>query len=255
MNKESFGATLRALREREKLSVRNVIDELKRYNQVITDKTLYSYENDKRAASADMLIALCQIYKCNNILETFAGFEPDYSIPDDTEWKIIEKYRNLDSHGTEMVDMVLESEYKRVEKYGKVQEETATSFPIRIYSYLNHIACAGNGFYFDDIPTDTIEVHVMPDTPDADFVIGVNGDSMEPTYSDKENVFVKKTTELSIGDIGIFIVDNALYIKELGENGLLSHNSKYKTIVDNGDGNIRIIGKVTGKVVENRQKY
>lgn len=115
MEKKSFGETLRSLRERQKLSVKTVIEELKKYGQDITDKTLYSYENDKRAASADMLLALCQIYNCNNILETFAGIKPDYSIPDDFEWKMIEKYRSLDSHGKEMVDLVLKKEYERWE--------------------------------------------------------------------------------------------------------------------------------------------
>lgn len=245
----TFGERLKNARKAMPLTQKQLAEIISAKHNSVSD-----WENNKNKPDPDTIEILCGVLKITpNYLLGITTNEEDEITP--FERNMLKKYRNLDSHGTEMVDMVLDSEHKRVEKYGKVQEETATSYPIRIYSYLNHIACAGNGFYFDDIPTDTIEVHVMPDTPDADFVIGVNGDSMEPTYSDKENVFVKKTTELSIGDIGIFIVDNALYIKELGENGLLSHNSKYKTIVDNGDGNIRIIGKVTGKVVENRQKY
>lgn len=114
MENKSFGANLRKLRLRENLSVKEVIEKLSDYGHDITDKTLYSYENDKRAASADMFITLCRIYKCNNILETFAGMEPDYSIPDDTEWNIIEKYRILDEHGKEMVDFTLLKEWERV---------------------------------------------------------------------------------------------------------------------------------------------
>ena len=113
MKEKTLGSTLRFLREREKMSVKEVIVELQKYGQEITDKTLYSYENDKRAASADMLLALCQIYRCTNILETFADFKPDYSIPDDSEWRIIEKYRELDAHGKEMVDFALEKEWER----------------------------------------------------------------------------------------------------------------------------------------------
>lgn len=116
MTEKTFGETLRSLRERENLSVKAVIKELKKYNQDITDKTLYSYESDKRAASADMLLALCQIYNCSNILETFAGIAPDYSIPDDQEWKIIEKYRDLDSYGRDVVNIVLDKEYKRYQE-------------------------------------------------------------------------------------------------------------------------------------------
>ena len=36
----------------------------------------------------------------------------------------------------------------------------------------------------------------------ADYVIGVNGNSMEPEYSDGDIVYVKKTEHLNVGDIG-----------------------------------------------------
>ena len=133
MKKDTFGDTLRYLREREKLSVKSVIDELKKYNQNITDKTLYSYENNKRAASADMLLALCQIYNCNNILETFTDIVPDYSIPTDTEWNMIEQYRTLDPHGRDMVDTVLQKEVERMES---LEKEPAPDPTAHIYPYL-----------------------------------------------------------------------------------------------------------------------
>ncbi len=40
----------------------------------------------------------------------------------------------------------------------------------------------GQDFIFDDIPTTLIEAP----SADADFIIGVNGDSMEPDYHDGE---------------------------------------------------------------------
>ncbi len=51
---------------------------------------------------------------------------------------------------------------------------------------------------------------------------------------------------LNTGEIGIFMVNNECYIKEVGEDGLLSHNPKYKTIP--GAEDIHCIGKVLGKV-------
>ena len=80
------------------------------------------------------------------------------------------------------------------------------------------------------------------------YTIGVNGDSMEPTYSDGDIVYVKKETHLTTGDIGIFQKHNGIYIKEVGENVLLSHNPKYKPIKNDGD--IICLGKVLGKVEE-----
>ena len=105
------------------------------------------------------------------------------------------------------------------------------------------MAYAGEGFYFDDLSTDLIEA---PEYPGADFVIGVNGDSMEPTYSDGDNVYIKKTCELNYGEVGLFVMDNSAYIKEYTKEGLVSHNKSYPLIAARDD--IRIIGKVLGKV-------
>ncbi len=111
---------------------------------------------------------------------------------------------------------------------------------------MHKIACAGNGFYFDDIPTDTIEA---PYLPGADFIIGVNGDSMEPTYKDGDLVYVEKKQIIEIGEIGVFILNNECFIKEAGEDGLISHNKKYDLIP--GTEKIQCIGKVLGKVEMN----
>ena len=155
-----------------------------------------------------------------------------------SEFEHIKKYRDLDNHGKEIVDLVLEKERKRC--ISSINEKPAA---LRIYTYMQKIAAAGNGFYFDDIPTETIEAPYMPG---ADFIIGVSGDSMEPTYNDGDLVYVEKHQIIHSGEIGIFMVHNELYIKEVTDEGLKSHNPKYKIIP--GDESIQCIGKVLGKV-------
>ena len=113
----------------------------------------------------------------------------------------------------------------------------------RIYTYYQKIACAGTGFYFDDIPTDTIEAPYMEG---ADFIIGVSGDSMEPDYHNGENLYIKKTDHINYGDVGIFTINNECYLKEYGRDGLISRNPDHENIQGNED--IRLIGKVIGKV-------
>jgi len=260
---KTFGETLRSLREREKLSVKEVIGKLKQYGLDITDKTLYSYENDKRASSADMLLALCQIYNCNNILETFAGFEPDYSIPDDSEWKLIEKYRSLDSAGKNTVDTVIEQETERskevLELLKRIQElENASPSTIidiqahqedssRLIEYF-HNASAGTGVFI--LGNETVDQLAIPDTPEnrkVDYAIKVSGDSMEPDYYDGDIVLVSQNVELNHGDVGIFIVNNNAYIKEYGETELISRNPEVSNIVISEYDNIVCMGKVVGK--------
>lgn len=80
----------------------------------------------------------------------------------------------------------------------------------------------------------------------GDFIIGVNGDSMEPDYHDGDLLYVKKTECISHGDVGIFTIGNECFLKEYGENGLLSRNRDYDDIPGTED--VRLIGKVIGRV-------
>ena len=123
MKDKEMGSTLRELRERENLTIKDVISELDKHGISISDKALYSYESGKRAASADMFLALCEIYKCNNILEIFSNVKVDYSVPTDTEWVIIEKYRSLDPVGKELVDHTLKVESGRSETLRNLYEQ------------------------------------------------------------------------------------------------------------------------------------
>lgn len=132
----------------------------------------------------------------------------------------------------------LANKYFGFETFAKKNNEIT-----RIYTYYRKIACAGTGFYFDDIPTDTIEAPYMEG---ADFVIGVNGDSMEPDYHNGENLYIKKTNHINYKEVGIFTINNECYLKEYGRDGLISKNPNYKNIQGNED--IRLIGKVIGKV-------
>lgn len=109
--------------------------------------------------------------------------------------------------------------------------------------YYQQLVSAGNGEYlFDDIPADMMEVPLDDISKQADFIIGVTGDSMEPTFKDGDLVYVEKRQIVEIGDIGIFIVGNDCLIKEAGEEGLISHNKKYHIIPGTED--IICVGKV-----------
>ena len=182
-----------------------------------------------------------------------SGFKVDYS-----EMEHIKKYRLLDDFGKETIQYAIDRELQRTRliksQKDRIAELEATPIlvekendsVVRIYTYLHKIACAGNGFYFDDIPTDSIEA---PYREGADFIIGVNGDSMEPTFKDGDLVYVQKRQIVETGEIGVFFYNNECYIKEAGEDGLISHNVHYKMIP--GTERIQCIGKVLGKVENN----
>ena len=82
----------------------------------------------------------------------------------------------------------------------------------------------------------------------ADFVISVGGDSMEPTYHDGDKVFVEKCGAVDVGEVGIFVVNGDVYIKALGNQCLISHNEKYKPIRIGENDSVYCCGRVIGIV-------
>lgn len=171
-----------------------------------------------------------------------SGFKVEYE-----EMEHIKNYRSLDDTGKERIDYELKKECERVKEIEELRNKMDTEFSSEIvpYPYLGKIACAGTGFYFDDIP---IEIIKAPYSDGADFIIGVSGDSMEPDYHSGEKLYVKKVEYLGNGDVGIFTIGNECFLKELGEDGLISRNKDYDDIP--GDEKVRLIGKVIGKVAE-----
>ncbi|HGD2895858.1 TPA: helix-turn-helix transcriptional regulator [Streptococcus agalactiae] len=128
-----------------------------------------------------------------------------------------------------------------------VEDSKNTVVELFSYNYYDHAASAGTGQYLNDVQVETIE---LPVDYDADFVIPVYGDSMEPEYHSGDYVFVKLSVELSDGDIGVFEYYGDAYIKQLlihAEGAFLhSLNDKYSDIQIDRDSDFRIIGKVVG---------
>lgn len=229
----TLGERIRFAREQKGL----LQSDLAKLINVKSSGVISNWEKDLNKPDAEKIVRLC------SVLDISASYLLDYYGKPDIEFSSseinhIRKYRNLDDHGKELVDLVLEKEHDRC--IASINEKSAA---LRIYTYMQKIAAAGNGFYFDDIPTETIEAPYMEG---ADFIIGVSGDSMEPTYQDGDLVYVEKRQILHTGDIGIFMINNECFIKEVGENVLLSHNPKYDPIP--GSDSIHCIGKVLGKV-------
>ncbi|CQR24358.1 phage transcriptional repressor [Streptococcus varani] len=121
-------------------------------------------------------------------------------------------------------------------------------FPkLSTYNYYDQPASAGTGQYLNDLQVETIE---LPVDYDADFVIPIYGDSMEPEFHSGDYVFVKLSVNLSDGDIGVFEYYGDAYIKQLliNDEGAFLHslNSKYDDIQIDADSDFRIIGEIIG---------
>ena len=229
----TLGERIRFAREQKGL----LQSDLAKLINVKSSGVISNWEKDLNKPDAEKIVRLC------SVLDVSASYLLDYYGKPDIEFSSseinhVKKYRVLDDYGKELVDFILTKEHERC--IASITEKPAA---LRIYTYMQKIAAAANGFYFDDIPTETIEAPYMPG---ADFIIGVSGDSMEPTYSDGDLVYVEKRQIIHSGEIGIFMIHNECYIKEVTDEGLKSHNPKYELIP--GDESIQCIGKVLGKV-------
>ncbi|HEM3179480.1 XRE family transcriptional regulator [Streptococcus suis] len=113
------------------------------------------------------------------------------------------------------------------------------------YNYYDQPASAGTGQYLNDVKVETIE---LPIEVNADFVVPIYGDSMEPEYHSGDYVFVKLSVALSDGDIGVFAYNGEAYIKQLRitDQGAYLHslNPEYKDIPITADTDFRTIGEV-----------
>ncbi len=229
-----------------------------KYNVKMNKSDISQYVSGKVEPSQEKLVVLGMALKVTE--SWLMGFDVPMErkdMPENAislhEYDNIKKYRNLDEQGKLHVDTVLGWETERIKELSRQHKQDVktqkTTPPFRIIQYYQRLASAGKGEYlFDDIPTDTIKVKNTPVSRKADFVIGVNGNSMEPDYYDGEKVFVEKTTDLETGEVGIFVRGEECFIKELGKNGLISRNKKYPLITSSED--IKVVGKVTGKVEE-----
>lgn len=113
------------------------------------------------------------------------------------------------------------------------------------YDYYDHPASAGTGQYLNDVRVERIE---LPVDIDADFVIPIKGDSMEPDYHDGDLVFIQTSVDLNNGVIGVFNYDGDAYIKQLvidkEQAYLHSLNPAYKDMPITPETDFRIIGEV-----------
>ncbi|MDR0964502.1 MAG: helix-turn-helix domain-containing protein [Clostridium sp.] len=168
------------------------------------------------------------------------------------EREIVTKYRDMDVYGKDLVETVVEKEWKRVKEsttdvIGSSAEIIPIHYPTRLINYYYRMASAGTGqIVFDEPPSKRIEIPNTQKYKRVDYAIGVNGNSMEPAYSDGDILLIEMASEIDVGDTGIFCVSGESYVKELGDGELISLNKDYDNIKLTPDA--RCLGRVIGKL-------
>lgn len=218
-------------------------DELaKRLNT--TKQTISRYEKGDRKANQDMLFELCDIFGVS--IDDFFPSQNESTQTSATS-QIQSIYDQLEPPGQRKVITYAEKLRDEQEKRRKAKKNEVSEKVVQLYGYdyYDHAASAGTGQYLNDVRVERIE---LPVDVDADFVIPIKGDSMEPDYQDGDLVFIQTSVDLNDGVIGVFNYNGEAYIKQLvideDQAYLHSLNPEYKDMPITPDTDFRIIGEV-----------
>lgn len=240
---------IKEARERAGLSQKQLAEYLN-----IKPNTFSGYETGAHDPKSNILMEIAKL--CNTTVDYLLCLVDnpniDKGVRDQISFKerlLVEKYRQLDKYSQKAVDAVVAIE---LERCNCVKINTGVyNQPIKHYStpYYDLPVSAGTGEFLDSEHYTIVELTEEPPRG-ANFMVRVSGDSMEPTYHDGDKLFIKQQHDVEIGEIGIFMIDGDVYVKELAEDGLISHNEKYSKIQFHEYNNIRCYGKVLGVCTE-----
>lgn len=218
----------------------------------ISPNTYKNYEQGLREPNGDTIVALANLF---GVSTDYLLGRPTAQPPTDAlerlfteksfsalEEELLRKYMELPHEARQAVVRFINDATAKA-----LQRKNGTApQKLLVMKRSLHKVSAGAGYDLNDSDAwETVTVKDTDDSRKADFLLEIEGDSMETTFHDGETVCVQQTPSVEVGEIGVFWVDGCGYIKELGKGCLISHNSSYDPIPLQGTEN-RCIGRVLG---------
>ena len=179
----------------------------------LSPSVFYSMSNRKKehpdktvVIGTDILGKVCKVLNVSP--NYFFDLDDNTVATSPEEQDIIRKYRQIDSHGKRIVTSVLDIEYERAQSLAPAAESKPLTKIIPLFT-----TPAAAGYASPALGSDYTDYEV-PLASQADFAVKMDGDSMEPYIKDGSAVLVKRTTNISNGDVGIFFVDGDMKCKQ-----------------------------------------
>lgn len=214
----------------------------------VTGSAITNYEKETSHPKEPVMYKLIEVLKvdANFLFQDVVRIPKKVNDVTFSEYNLIKKYRALDGHGKEVVDVVLDKETERMQSLAEQAEDDDDDNVIDVdFSSLK--ASAGNGFdLFDDAPTDKLRLVLNNTTRQADICIRVDGHSMEPVFNNGDILLVRNQPSVNVGEYGIYVINNEGYVKKQGTDRLISVNDEYDDIYPSEYDNVRCCGKVIG---------
>ena len=249
-----FNERLRALRIKNSLTQKDLSTLVG-----VSIVSVGSWESGTKKPSSEAIISLAKSFNVSTdyLLGVSVEADKDEQLLSQSEKTLLSNYRLLDNHGRKVVDTVCVLEKSRIESLHEpsVNRDNivpVTRKPTRYIPRYSTPAAAGLS-----VPLDGDDFEMIPVNDsipgDADFAVGIQGNSMYPYIHDGDTVYIKKASELAVGDVGIFSVDGAMYCKQyyldesgnlmlLSANPRLKHTNVYVNVESGTD--VRCYGKV-----------
>ncbi len=204
--------------------------------------TLSNWEIGINRPDVTFLARLCRVFGIS--VDELLGIAAQRPRLAGAEQELLSNYRLMDTRGQELMLNMSRLELRQSEELTRKTEQNI----LQRRCFLAR-ASAGTGDYLPEGDNyQWMDLVSTAKTRQADMVITVNGDSMEPDFYDGDMLLVEQTPQIKVGEIGIFILNGDGYVKELGQGCLVSHNSLYAPIVLKEDDDIRCVGRVLGRI-------
>ena len=206
----------------------------------VSKGSIGNYESEISCPNENILIKLFSALDCDANYLYYDDITKSEEQLDSKEKSLIKKYRTLDPYVQKAVTSVLDIEFERCTYIPEPNREELIEVSIN-YAPVS----AGFGDELEDYEQwEKASVPLTPESRKADFILVVDGDSMEPKFHNGDYILVRKQPAVDIGQIGIFGVDGKGYVKKYGGDKLISLNKKYPDIPLNEDS--RCFGLVLG---------
>lgn len=211
-----FGQRLKSLRVERNLTQQNLGDAVG-----VSTVTIRAWERNTKKPAMDALLSLGRVL--NISMDTLLDFRlnnaPNYTLVlTSSERKLLSSYQSLDNYGQKAVNAICALEKERVDatKKPRVIPKVIDLQQVKSERYIPRYttpSAAGSSVPLDGVDFEMILVDSsVPE--EADYAVDIQGNSMYPYIHDGDMVYVEKDAELTIGDVGIFCVDGAMYCKQ-----------------------------------------
>ncbi len=223
---EAFSKKISELRKRRGLSQKRVAEYLTQRGYRVLHKNISRWELGESEPSLGQFFCLCDLYGVHDVLGTF--------------WRR-DALPRINAEGQEIIAAVTQA----VELSGLYSPKQAERHT-KMVKLFDLPVSAGTGQFLDSEQYEMIDADNAP--AGTDFALHVDGDSMEPRFTDGQIVWVHEQNNLEDGQIGVFALNSDAYIKKLVHEGghpqLVSLNKEYAPIEVTEDDSLTVFGRV-----------